>query len=165
MSEQSCGVVDPKPRRTQLMTAVVLDASAAAEITARSTLGRRLLALAPCDRTWWVPDHFHVETAGAVRRMLMGNVIDDARATAAILCAARSERAVPVSTRSFPVPYCGQFHLTHVARGAVLGHANADGAIYLNLPRGTVKSVCRRPLGRAVTPGWKPGGTRPVAPP
>ena len=66
------------------MTAVVLDASAGAEIVVRSTLGRRLLSLAPRDRTWWVPDHFHVECAGALRRMLLKGVIDEVRANAAL---------------------------------------------------------------------------------
>jgi predicted nucleic acid-binding protein len=66
------------------VTAVVLDASAGAEIVVRSALGRRLLALAPRDRTWWVPDHFHVECAGALRRMLLKGVIDEVRASAAV---------------------------------------------------------------------------------
>ncbi len=66
------------------MTAVVLDASAGAEIVVRSTLGRRLLRLAPRDRRWWVPDHFHIECAGALRRMLLTGVIDETRATAAL---------------------------------------------------------------------------------
>jgi predicted nucleic acid-binding protein len=63
---------------------VVLDASAAAEIVARTTLGRRLLALAPRDRRWWVPDHFHVESAGALRRMLLNGLIDQTRADTAL---------------------------------------------------------------------------------
>lgn len=50
----------------------------------RSTLGRRLLALAPRDRSWWVPDHFHVECAGAVRCMLLKAMIDEARASTAL---------------------------------------------------------------------------------
>ena len=62
------------------MNAVVLDASAGAEIVARTTLGRGLLALVPDDRVWWVPDHFHVETAGALRRMLLKDLIDQRRA-------------------------------------------------------------------------------------
>lgn len=66
------------------MNAVVLDASASAEIVVRTTIGRRLLALAPRDRTWWVPDHFHVEAAGAIRRMLNNELIDQPRATAAL---------------------------------------------------------------------------------
>lgn len=66
------------------MNAVVLDASAGAEIVARTALGRRLLALAPRDRAWWVPDHFHVETAGALRRMLLSGLIDEPRAASAL---------------------------------------------------------------------------------
>ena len=66
------------------MNAVVLDASAAAEIVVRTTIGRRLLALVPRDRTWWVPDHFHVETAGAIRRMLNNELVDVTRANAAL---------------------------------------------------------------------------------
>lgn len=66
------------------MNAVVLDASAAAEIVVRTTIGRRLLALVPRDRTWWVPDHFRVETAGAIRRMLNNELVDVTRANAAL---------------------------------------------------------------------------------
>lgn len=66
------------------MNAVVLDASAAAEIVVGTGIGRRLLALVPRDRTWWVPDLFHVETAGAIRRMLLQGHIDEARAAAAL---------------------------------------------------------------------------------
>ncbi len=82
------------------MSPVVLDASAGAEIVARTFLGRSLLALAPRDRTWWVPDHFHVETAAAVRRMLLRGLIDDQRAGSAL------ERlpALPVTVnRSHPL--------------------------------------------------------------
>jgi predicted nucleic acid-binding protein len=63
---------------------VVLDASAAAEIVARTTDGRRLLALAPSPRRWVVPDHFHVETAGALRRMLNQGLISEERADRAL---------------------------------------------------------------------------------
>ena len=48
-----------------------------------STLGRRL-SFASRDRAWWVPDHFHVECAGAERRMLLRALIDEARASPAI---------------------------------------------------------------------------------
>jgi len=66
------------------VNAVVLDASAAAEIAVRTSLGRSLLALAPRDRKWWVPDHFHIEAVGAVRRMLLKGLIDEARAARAV---------------------------------------------------------------------------------
>jgi predicted nucleic acid-binding protein len=55
---------------------VVLDASAAAEMFAQTTHGRALLRLAPPDRRWWVPDHFYIETAGAIRRMLHRGIVD-----------------------------------------------------------------------------------------
>jgi predicted nucleic acid-binding protein len=54
---------------------VVLDASAGAEIVAQTGTGRRLLALTPRNRTWWAPDHFHVEATGAIRRRLMKGLI------------------------------------------------------------------------------------------
>ena len=66
------------------MSAVVLDASAGAEIITRTAVGRSLLALAPRGRVWWVPDHFHVEAAGAVRRMLLKGLIDEQRASSAL---------------------------------------------------------------------------------
>jgi predicted nucleic acid-binding protein len=66
------------------VTAVVLDASAAAELVARTGLGRRLRKLAPSDATWWAPDHLHVEAAAAVRRMRLRGLISAERADAAI---------------------------------------------------------------------------------
>ena len=66
------------------MNIVVLDASAGAEIVAQTSTGRRLLALTPRDRAWWAPDHFHVEAAGALRRMLLKGLITEDRADAAL---------------------------------------------------------------------------------
>ncbi len=66
------------------MSAVVLDASAGAEIVVGTATGRRLLALAPPDTEWWVPDLFHVEAAGAIRRMLLRGYIDEARSSVAL---------------------------------------------------------------------------------
>lgn len=84
------------------MSLVVLDASAAAELVTRTSLGQRLLALAPRDRTWWAPDLFHVETAGAIRRMRLNGLIDEVRATHALerllalpVTVARSRPLVP----------------------------------------------------------------------
>ena len=60
----------------------------------RSHLPRsKPLALAPRDRTWWVPDHFHVEAAAALRPMLLQGLIDDRRAGSALerLLALRSD--------------------------------------------------------------------------
>ncbi len=67
------------------MTPIVdLDASAAAEMLAQTAVGRALLGLVPTERTWWVPDHFHIETAGAIRRMLLRQPIDAHRANKAL---------------------------------------------------------------------------------
>ena len=38
----------------------------------------------PRDRTWWAPDHLHLEAAGAVRRMELRGLITDARARSAL---------------------------------------------------------------------------------
>lgn len=72
--------IDPGLAREGIVNAVVLDASAATEIVVRTTLGRCLLALVPRDRSWWVPDHFHVEAAGAIRRVFLNGLIDATRA-------------------------------------------------------------------------------------
>lgn len=66
------------------MTNVVLDASAAAEIVASTVKGRRLLSLTPGPQRWSVPDHFHLETAGALRRMLNKGVLTEQRAERAL---------------------------------------------------------------------------------
>lgn len=66
------------------MNIVVLDASAGAELVAQTSLGRRLLALTPRERTWWAPDHFHVEAASAIRRMAMKGLISSDRADTAL---------------------------------------------------------------------------------
>jgi predicted nucleic acid-binding protein len=63
---------------------VVLDASAGAEIVAQTGTGKRLLALTPRNRIWWAPDHFHVEATGALRRMLMKDLITEDRAEVAL---------------------------------------------------------------------------------
>ncbi len=84
------------------MNAVVLDASAGAEIVARTAVGRRLLALAPRDREWWVPDHFHIEVAGALRRMLLRGLIDEARATSALTRVLRLPASVARSAPLLP---------------------------------------------------------------
>jgi predicted nucleic acid-binding protein len=72
------------PSRRQLVSVVVLDASAAAELVTRTTLGRRLRKLAPADASWWAPDHLYVEAGAAVRRMSLRGLIGTERADAAI---------------------------------------------------------------------------------
>ena len=50
------------------MTRVVIDASAGAELVARSLRGRRLRMLIPDDAEEWVPEHFYVEVLSFIRR-------------------------------------------------------------------------------------------------
>lgn len=66
------------------MTVVVLDASAAAELAARTSLGRRLRDLAPENAEWWAPDHLYVEAGGALRKMALRGLITRERADAAL---------------------------------------------------------------------------------
>ncbi|MBK9178438.1 MAG: type II toxin-antitoxin system VapC family toxin [Acidimicrobiales bacterium] len=54
------------------MTAVVIDASAGAEIVAGTARGRALARLLPTDTVGWVPDHFYAEVLGVLRRRLVG---------------------------------------------------------------------------------------------
>jgi predicted nucleic acid-binding protein len=66
------------------VTVVVLDASAAAELAARTSLGRRLRDLAPANAEWWAPDHLYVEAGGALRKMALRGLISPERADAAL---------------------------------------------------------------------------------
>jgi len=66
------------------VTVVVLDASAAAELAARTSLGRRLRDLAPENAEWWAPDHLYVEASGALRKMALRGLITPERADAAL---------------------------------------------------------------------------------
>jgi hypothetical protein len=51
------------------VTPVVLDASAAVEIVARTALGAHLMALLPAEPVLWVPDGlFDVEVHAVLRR-------------------------------------------------------------------------------------------------
>ncbi|MGH2909156.1 MAG: type II toxin-antitoxin system VapC family toxin [Solirubrobacteraceae bacterium] len=50
------------------MTAVVIDASAGAEIVAGTRRGRALAELLPGDAEGWVPEHFYAEVLAVLRR-------------------------------------------------------------------------------------------------
>lgn len=59
------------------MTDVVLDASAAIELLAKSTTGSRLTALLPTQPVFWVPDGaFDVEVNNVLRRWSLRSDID-----------------------------------------------------------------------------------------
>ena len=50
------------------MTRLVLDASADAELALNTTRARSLPERFPPSAEWWVPEHYFVEAAGALRR-------------------------------------------------------------------------------------------------
>jgi predicted nucleic acid-binding protein len=65
--------------------AVVVDASAGAEIVARTRRGRALAQLVPADADGWVPEHFYAEVLATLRRQaLVQKLITEAQATAAV---------------------------------------------------------------------------------
>ncbi len=53
------------------MSAVVIDASAGAEIVADTRRGRALVGLIPADAEGWVPEHFYAEVLAVLRRRLV----------------------------------------------------------------------------------------------
>ena len=67
------------------MSAVVIDASAGAEIVADTRRGRAFARLVPAGAEGWVPEHFYAEVLGVLRRQfLIEKVITEAQATAAV---------------------------------------------------------------------------------
>ena len=67
------------------MRAVVVDASAGAEIVARTRRGRALAGLVPIDAEGWVPEHFYAEVLAALRRQaLVQKLISEAQAAGAV---------------------------------------------------------------------------------
>jgi predicted nucleic acid-binding protein len=56
------------------VTRIVLDASAGVELLLNTVRARSLSAQFPAEAEWWVPEHYFVEVAGALRRAeLNGN--------------------------------------------------------------------------------------------
>lgn len=50
------------------MTRLVLDASAGVEMLLNTTRARSLSAQLPSSAEWWVPEHYYLEVAAALRR-------------------------------------------------------------------------------------------------
>ncbi|MCA1841801.1 MAG: type II toxin-antitoxin system VapC family toxin [Actinobacteria bacterium] len=61
------------------MTRLVLDAAAAVEIFLGTTEGNRLAGQMPAGSTTYVPEHFYVEVAAALRRMELVGAVPVAR--------------------------------------------------------------------------------------
>ena len=70
------------------MTAVVLDASASIELLLDTPAGERIQAQVPQDSDWWVPEHYFVEVAGALRRALIKQAGPEALILGAVLVTA-----------------------------------------------------------------------------
>jgi len=67
------------------VSAVVIDASAGAEIVADTHRGRALARLVPAGAEGWVPEHFCAEVLGVLRRQfLIKKIIPEAQASAAV---------------------------------------------------------------------------------
>ena len=66
------------------MTAVVVDASAGAEIVADTRRGRALARLVPASAGGWVPEHSYAEVLAVVRRQLLHDVLTEAQAARAV---------------------------------------------------------------------------------
>ena len=67
------------------MSAVVIDASAGAEIVANTRRGRALSQLLPLGAEGWVPEHFYAEVLSVIRRrVLIDKTITETDATAAV---------------------------------------------------------------------------------
>jgi predicted nucleic acid-binding protein len=68
------------------VTAVVIDASAGAEIVSDTRRGRALARLLPVGSEGWVPEHFYAEVLGVLRRQaVVVKSLTDARAAAAVV--------------------------------------------------------------------------------
>lgn len=67
------------------MSAVVIDASAGAEIVADTRRGRALAGLVSAGAEGWVPEHFYAEVLAVVRRqLLIEKLVTDVQANAAV---------------------------------------------------------------------------------
>ena len=67
------------------MSAVVIDASAGAEIVANTRRGQALAGLLPAGAEGWVPEHFYAEVLAVLRRrLLMERALTETQAAAAL---------------------------------------------------------------------------------
>ena len=61
------------------MTRLVLDASAGVELLLDTERGGSLASKLPSGASWWVPEHYYVELAGALRRAELRSEVPAAR--------------------------------------------------------------------------------------
>jgi predicted nucleic acid-binding protein len=62
---------------------LVLDASAGFELLLTTTTGQAILRQVPPRAEWWVPEHYFIEVAGAIRRAEYTKAITSAQAVSA----------------------------------------------------------------------------------
>jgi predicted nucleic acid-binding protein len=63
---------------------LVLDASAGFELLLETVTGQRLLDVIPPSGEWWVPEHYFLETAAAIRRAELKGLVVATAAEAAV---------------------------------------------------------------------------------
>ncbi len=66
------------------MSDLVLDASAGVDLLLDTPAGRRLQELLPSGATWWVPEHYFIEVAGALRRAELHGSVPSTRVSRAM---------------------------------------------------------------------------------
>ena len=72
------------------MTRLVLDASAGVELLLNTQRARALSAKLPESAEWWVPEHYFVEVAGALRRTALNNTATQAQVDQAFVMLERA---------------------------------------------------------------------------
>jgi predicted nucleic acid-binding protein len=72
------------------VTRFVLDASAGVELLLDTARGRALASQLPASGEWWVPEHYYLEVASALRRSAQRNVITRTQADDAFRMLERS---------------------------------------------------------------------------
>lgn len=72
------------------MKRFVLDASAGVELLLNTARARSLSAQFPLSAQWWVPEHYFVEVAGALRRAALNNTVAQAQVDRAFVMLERA---------------------------------------------------------------------------
>ena len=72
------------------MKRLVLDASAGVELLLNTTRARLLAEQFPPGAQWWVPEHYFVEVAGALRRTALNNTATHAQVDQAFVMLERA---------------------------------------------------------------------------
>jgi len=111
------------------LTAVVIDASAGAEIVADSRRGRALARLIPPGSEGWVPEHFYAEVGGTLRRwVVVQRTLPEAKAQEALsrLGAWMLRRAAVASLLQAAWPYRHNLTIADALYVALAEHLHAD---------------------------------------